>query len=402
MLSVVVGEPVCQRLVARSGTAAHCPLCWMDASTGAPHMTEQEIGAVFDELRRIGVDLERPPGLALGTGFRPDAFLPWLRDLPDALGHDAFVERLDAHVAAAAPIDQAENPAATEPGRRGSERWVPTREQLEAAIDVLTEEWDPLGARLGDLSRDDVADYAFDALLGVLSPGGRDTERWVAKMLCSVEQHVFGVRPSPAAQRRYLARRLMQVAKQHPTAVHDDPWVALEGGNGSASSGTPTRKQTTSNRVELGPRGDEPPALDPHAVCSRCGAVGTVAFVTRDVEPLVSRYCADCWRHVRGNRRLWPPDVDKESAAGKIAIFDYMEEMMGDPWRSSGSALWDDAVELIRKVLASPDDGSERGTASNAYLAAVAREYVEHAPEMYGPMPPEIEAFVRQHASPAT
>ena len=53
---------------------------------------------MFAELRRVGVDLGRPPGLALSTGFRDGEFLAWLRELPDALGHDPFVERLAARM----------------------------------------------------------------------------------------------------------------------------------------------------------------------------------------------------------------------------------------------------------------------------------------------------------------
>ena len=55
-------------------------------------MTDDEIRDIFVELRRVGVDLGRPPGLALGTSFREGELLAWLRRLPDDLGHDAFVE----------------------------------------------------------------------------------------------------------------------------------------------------------------------------------------------------------------------------------------------------------------------------------------------------------------------
>ena len=91
-------------------------------------MTDDEIRDVFAELHRVGVDLAQPPGLALGTGFGDGEFLAWLRALPDALGHDAFVARLAAHVSAAQP-NVAGLP--TRPHGRPRRLW-PTVEQLHA------------------------------------------------------------------------------------------------------------------------------------------------------------------------------------------------------------------------------------------------------------------------------
>src|SRR5690349_3346437 len=124
-------------------------------------MTDDEIRDVFVELRRIGVDLGQPPGLAIGTGFREGELLPWLRALPSNLGHAAFAERLSEYVAAAAPNGYMGEPT-------HEHRDYPTIEQLNAGIDVLIAEWDPLGARLGDLSRDDVSISAYNSL-GVIT-----------------------------------------------------------------------------------------------------------------------------------------------------------------------------------------------------------------------------------------
>lgn len=208
-------------------------------------MTDDEIRDVFPELERIGVELSRPPGLALGTGFRDGEFLTWLRTLPNGLGHDAFVERLQAHLGSAQPTATAFVPddPPVEP-----RRWWPTQEQLEAGIDVLIGEWDPLGARLGQLSRDDVGDFAYDTLVVAVSGDpSLDIEERIASLLGGAEEREFGVRASPLEQRLYLARRLIQVVVDHPAARHE---LDFQGEN-----------RTTTNVVGLGPRDDEPPAL---------------------------------------------------------------------------------------------------------------------------------------------
>jgi hypothetical protein len=348
-------------------------------------MTEQEIRAVFDELRRIGVDFERPPGLALGTGFRPGEFLTWLRALPDALGHDPFVDLLKAHVETAAPLPAAEKAARTaSTSTLASFLECATREQLEAAIDVLVDEWDPLGARLGDLSRADVAQTAFDIVNAILADSDAGVERRIASAIGHVEEQEFGVRPSPAEQRRYLARRLIGVVIDHP-APNEHHVRAMPGGS--------------SNSVELGPRGDELPALDAEASCSQCGTVGTVAVVMRDTEPLVSRYCVDCWHSVRD--RYWvrtSPTVDTSTPEGTIAAFDRTRSMALDQARYAASALWEDTLDFVRASLAP----SDRDTVSDheRQLGHLADELLKQAPKMYGPMPPAIEAFVQQYGRP--
>jgi hypothetical protein len=95
-------------------------------------------------------------------------------------------------------------------------------EQLHAAADILAREWDPLGARLGDLSRDDLTEHVSAALQIALGGQSRELiERQISRYLASVEQDAFGLRPSPAEQRRYLARRLMRVIVDMPGSLHE-------------------------------------------------------------------------------------------------------------------------------------------------------------------------------------
>lgn len=164
-------------------------------------LPDDAIREIFAELRRVGVDLGQPPGLALGTGFREGELLAWLRGLPDGLGHAAFAEELTAFITAATPnvlLDDGE----PVPSPR---RYSPTVEQVHAACDILMLEWDPLGARLGDLTRDDVAMPAYNAVNAILRAGPtRNVEATIAANLRGTEREVLGVRASPLMQTRYL------------------------------------------------------------------------------------------------------------------------------------------------------------------------------------------------------
>jgi hypothetical protein len=153
-----------------------------------------------------------------------------------------------------------------------------------------------------------------------------------------------------------------------------------------------------SNRVALGPRGDEPPALDPNAICTQCGTTGTIAVVMRDGEPAMSRYCIDCWRGVRDTYIKQPPVVDTSTPQGKIALFDYMRSKMRERVRYTASALWEDLPDFTRAAIAS--SGDETAAGHERHLQQLASGLLEQAPKMHGRMPPEIEAFVREHAPP--
>jgi len=367
-------------------------------------MTDDEIRDIFAELRRVGVDLGRPPGLALGTGFREGELLAWLRGLPDDLGHDAFVENLNAFIVAATP-----NVVLLEDGEPvpSPRRYSPTVEQVHAAIDILIREWDPLGARLGGLTRDDVAIPAFNAISAILRGGPtRDVEVRVAANLQRTEREVFGVRAGPLIQTRYLVRRIMQAVAEHPGPAHEfDPFEQLhqeakkaEAADPAASAG---RSHASGRRtVRLGPRGDEPKnTLDPDASCDECGTTGTVAWVTRDIDPRLSRYCLTCWRQVRHRYNGFPEIAhDRDSPEAMIAVFDHMYEYVRERPRSSDSALWEDKAPFVRMGFAprrneAPSDHERR-------LRQFANELASLATRMYDPVPPDIEAFVQRYTAP--
>jgi len=368
-------------------------------------MTDDHLREIFAELRRVGVDLGQPPGLALGTGFREGEFLAWLRGLPDGLGHRGFVDEMNAFITAATPNVVLENGAPVPSPRRYS----PTIEQVHAACDILIREWDPLGARLGELTRDDVAIPAYNAVFAVIHDGPtRNVEARIAGNLRGTEREVFGVRASPLIQTRYLARRIMQAVAENPGPPHEfnpfelSPEETRQADRGNTASPGGRSRASGRQTVGLGPRGDEPAnTLDPDAACNECGAIGTVAWVMREIEPQLSRYCLTCWRQVR--QRYWYyglPDFpqDEDSPEHAIAIFDHVYEHARERWRSSDSALWEDKARFIRMGLAV--QRNEGPDAHERRLRRFAGELAALATRMYDPMPPDIEAFVRQYAPP--
>ena len=138
---------------------------------------------------------------------------------------------------------------------------------------------------------------------------------------------------------------------------------------------------------------DDTDPREPTARCERCGKVGTIARATRHSEPpLVLRYCGDCWPAAQSElqarqneeQRQWPVSPENSSPP--------------PPGWSSVSRSWHDVVNFL-KLLASPPKGG-RG-ATHEQLVSIASEIRATADEMYGVMPPEVEAFLNRYSSPA-
>ena len=158
-------------------------------------MTEHFTVAILEELRRIGVELDRVAEPLIATGFTRASLLEWLRGVPTGTDMEALVRQLDEHAIETlvtlerdadftAPDCQPEDPRSA-----SRERWWPTTEMLDAGITLLTEEWDPIGTRLGGVPIEDIGEYAF-YLFGPLLDWWRtgDPLDNVSAMIASIEQ----------------------------------------------------------------------------------------------------------------------------------------------------------------------------------------------------------------------
>lgn len=343
-------------------------------------MDEYRTAAILVELRRLGVDLGLLAGPLVGTGLRASELPDWLRAIPDGVGADELLRRLDEHARANAvrPLEvRWRTVSGRPPHRYRRERWWPTQELLDVGTELLMEEWDPFGVRLAGTDRETIAMFAFHFLGPLLAPNGAvDPLTHTTEMIASAERDHLALRPSPESHRRYLARRLGELVARYPVPRLTEEQSELK------------------PFVVLGPPPQgAPPALDPEGVCARCHGFGTIARVTTTESPVgwTKRYCASCWSLVRADeQRLRRPP---ETAAEHIVFLD----RTGRPPTETESRAWDDVRDLIDMAMTPPNDNAPPSDGARDYRAELARQIIRREPGMDGPMPADIEAFVQRH-----
>jgi hypothetical protein len=239
------------------------------------------------------------------------------------------------------------------------------------------EEWDPFGIRLAGTDREAIAMFAFHFLGPLIAPNGVvDPITHTSEMIASAERDHLALKASPERHRRYLATRLREVLDKHPVPE--------------------MQQRAPSGAMFVVVGGDVgPPPLDPEGVCAGCHAFGTVArLTTMSSPPRSARYCEACWKEVRAeqNSRLKLPTT----AAEHIARLD----RMGEPPTSGFSRSWSDTVEFLEQVATMVSDDQEPDSDREVRLTEIARDLVKLDDKMAGPMPPEVEGFVKRYAAP--
>jgi len=162
--------------------------------------------------------------------------------------------------------------------------------------------------------------------------------------------------------------------RHHPWVVHADRLVGEHAGAADAVG-------LVAEGVERGPR-----RVAGHAaglrVCGRCGAFGTVACVTVHAEPPKNlRFCATCWADVRLEYRSADSDPAPPNDSAPLT------------WESRS---WNDAVDFLRLVITAKADPERGKDITPELLREFASELASDADKMDGPMPEEVEAFIRE------
>jgi hypothetical protein len=323
------------------------------------------------------------PESLVGTGFRGSELLDWLRAIPDGAGTEELLRRLDDYARANAyrPVEVRWRKEPARPAHRYErQRWWPTQSLLDAGTDLLMEEWDPFGVRLAGVDREAVAMFVFHFFRPLLAPNERiDPITHTTEMIASAERDHLALNPSPEPHRRYLARRLAELVERYPV-----PNPIIRHASGVVVISTESTGPPAS------------PALDPEGVCARCHAFGTVARVTSSNPTRHTRFCAACWREVRSSYVSHEAPRPPRTAREQIAFMDRGQELP----RFVDSRSWDDTIDNVRWIRTALDDPNKAAEITPAMLAEWAAGIGAHADKMDGPMPPEIETFVREFAKP--
>ena len=197
-------------------------------------MAEHYTAAIFEELRRIGVELDRVSEPLVATGFTRASLLEWLQRIPTGAGSEELARRLDVYavetLATLERVAGTTEPAAQLAGPddpQDGPPWWPTIEMLDAGIHVLADEWDPIGTRLGGVPIEDIGEHVFHLFGPLLQRWhGGDPLVQVSELIAAIEEEQLGLRRSPLIHRRYLAARLQKIAHRCETPETEREHIA--------------------------------------------------------------------------------------------------------------------------------------------------------------------------------
>ncbi len=135
---------------------------------------------------------------------------------------------------------------------------------------------------------------------------------------------------------------------------------------------------------------DDSDPRDPMAKCDRCGKQGTIARATRRAEPRVTlRFCGDCWPVAWSELRK---RQDEEFRRWELSEDDSPQP----PGWATSSRSWHDVIEFLGLIKQA--EGSAK---ASGHFAKVAAEISATAHEMSGPMPSEVETFLKRWSTPS-
>jgi len=143
------------------------------------------------------------------------------------------------------------------------------------------------------------------------------------------------------------------------------------------------------------------PLREPDARCEACGVLGTVGRAMRTdaagVPTEIHRFCAPCWpENAARFQARWNEETRLATEAWLRA-----PDRMPQPLAKGAvfeSATWHNALAIVREINLALRQSEPPSLDDLAAFAAQLRAAV---PELEGPMPFEIESFIRAHGAPA-
>ncbi len=178
--------------------------------------------------------------------------------------------------------------------------------------------------------------------------------------------------------------------------------------------------------------GEGPLPPEPEGICADCGAGDTVARATHQTKPpVVYRFCRDCWPAARDRfeaareaaRQDWWERQRVRSEERRQQLQEYLQEHPEEPLsvhlsafrRSSQqnaepapagyllpSRSWYDVLAQVARLEAMRASNQPRVRPPREdQLARIAALIQSYAPQMDGPMPPGVAAFIQRYLPPA-